>query len=127
MQAQGNDKFWIKIAVTCVVLALLFNLFSVGVGVVFGALVGGFVDLVLFVVLDVVLAAILMVVDVVLFVVVDVFVTGLLMVIDVFVFLLLGTLSTAGYAAMLAVVIVPLALIYKHSQKQETSADADYK
>ncbi|MBL1419401.1 MAG: hypothetical protein COC24_002710 [Alphaproteobacteria bacterium] len=127
MQAQGKNNFWIKIAVTCVVLALVFNLFSVGLGLMFSMLVGGFVDLILFVVLDVVVATILMAVDLLVFVIVDVFVAGLLIVIDVFVFLLLGALSVAGYAAMLAVVVIPLALIYKYSQKQKISADADYK
>ncbi|PCI85900.1 MAG: hypothetical protein COB24_11590 [Hyphomicrobiales bacterium] len=127
MQAQGKNNFWIKIAIACVVLAVIFNLFSIGLGLMFSMLIGGFVDLILFVVLDVVVATILMAVDLLVFVIVDVFVAGLLIAIDVFVFLLLGALNVAGYAAMLAVVVIPLALIYKYSQKQKTTADVDYK
>lgn len=138
MQARGNDRFWIKIAVTCVVLALIFNLFSIGLGLMFSTLIGGFVDVILFVVLDIFVASILFVVDIfvtailyavdiLVFVIVDVFVEGLLVAVDIFVYLLLGTLSIAGYAAILAAVIIPLALIYRYSQKQKATADADYK
>ena len=127
MQTRSGDRFWTKIIVACVVLALIFNLFSLGLGLMFSAIVGGFVDIIVFVVVDVFVAAILMAVDLLVFLVVDVFVVGLLMVIDVFLYLLMGGLAIAGYAAMAAVIIVPVALIYKYSQKQKTSVDAVYK
>lgn len=126
MYAQGKHNFWVKVAVACVVVAVIFNLFSIGLGLVFSMLVGGFVDIILFVVLGFV-DVILFAVDILVFLIVDVFVEGLLIAVDVFVYLLLGGLTLAGYAAMTAVVIVPLALFYKYSQKQKISADADYK
>lgn len=126
MQAQGKNNFWIKIAVACVVLAVIFNLFSIGLGLMFSMLIGGFVDIILFVVLGFV-DVILFAVDILVFLIVDVFVEGLLIAIDIFLYLLLGGLAIAGYAAMAAVIIVPLALFYKYSQNQKTSADVDYK
>lgn len=119
MQAQIKNNFWIKIAITCVVLALIFNFMSIGLGFLFSALVGGFVDILLFVVLDVFVAAILIAVD------------ALLFAVDIFVYLLLSGLEIAGYAAVIAVVVVPLALIYKYNQNKNLadnqSNDAEYK
>lgn len=138
MQSQTNNNFWIKVVVACLVVAVLFNVLGVGLAFVFGTLIGGFVDLVLFLVLDVFLAGLLFALDIFLFVLLDVFLAALLFVIDIFVtvivvavdifvILLLGTIAIAGYAALAAVVIIPLALLYKYSKRQHRPDDVESK
>lgn len=127
MTAQSNGKsFWVKIAIVCVVLAIVLNSLSFGLAFMFSAVVGGFVDIILFVVLDVFLAAILFAVDILL-IVVDLVVTVIVGAVDIFVSVLLGALAIAGYAATLAVIIIPLALLYKYYQSQHKPSDAEYK
>lgn len=111
----NSNHFWLKIVITCVVLAIIFNFFGMAVGFLFSTLIGGFVDIVLFVVLDVFVAAILMAVDV------------LVWAIGAFVSLLLGGLAIAGSAALIAVIVIPLALYHRHSQNKKNAGDAEYK
>lgn len=129
MQIKSNHQsyFWLKVAVICVALALIFSFFSIGLVFLLTTIIGLFVDIVLFVVLDVFLAAILFMVDVLVYVIVDVFVVGIVAAVDIFVFLLLGGLAIAGYALLAAVVIIPLALVYRYVQNQNKYGNADYK
>lgn len=122
-----DNSFWLKIVVACVVLALVFNFFTIGVAMLFSTVLGLFVDLILFVVLDVFVATILLAVDILVFFVVDVFVAALLVGVDIFVYLLLAALSIAGYAAVCAAIIIPLALIYKYNRRQNLTDDASFK
>ena len=111
----NSNHFWLKIVIACVVLAIIFNFFGMAVGFLFSTLIGGFVDLVLFIVLDVFVAAILIAVDI------------LLWAVDVFVSLLVGGLAIAGSAALIAVIVIPVALYLRHSQSKNNAGDAEYK
>lgn len=116
MQEQFNKQnFWVKTAIVCVVIAVIFNFFSIGLAFAFTTLIGLFVDVLLFVILDVFLAALLFAVSI--------FVSA----VGIFISLLLGLISLIGYTLLIAVVVVPLALLYKYNQSQQVADEAEYK
>ncbi len=109
-----------KISIVALGAILLLSMMDFNFSI--GNVIGLFVDVILFVVLDVFLAAILCGIDI-LGIFINVFVSALVM----FIGIISGIFAFAGFALLFAIIGVPLYLYLKYNPSQNRQHDADYK